>query len=60
VGSSLNAVTKQFISYDDEWSIKAKCRYLVKHRLAGVMFWEYADDKKEYLLNEIDARLKTK
>ncbi|MGF7038238.1 glycoside hydrolase family 18 protein [Mucilaginibacter lappiensis] len=55
-----NAVTKQFISYDDEWSIKAKCRYLVKHHLAGVMFWEYADDKKEYLLNEIDARLKTK
>ncbi|WP_183556997.1 glycoside hydrolase family 18 protein [Mucilaginibacter sp. SP1R1] len=55
-----NASTKQFISYDDEWSIKAKCRYLVKHHLAGVMFWEYADDKKEYLLNEIDARLKTK
>jgi chitinase len=55
-----NATTKQFISYDDEWSIKVKCRYLVKRRLAGVMFWEYADDKKEYLLNEIDARLKTR
>ncbi|MDN5287600.1 MAG: glycoside hydrolase family 18 protein [Mucilaginibacter sp.] len=55
-----NATTKQFISYDDEWSIKAKCKYLVKHHLAGVMFWEYADDKKEYLLNEIDASLKTR
>ncbi|NHA04588.1 glycoside hydrolase family 18 protein [Mucilaginibacter sp. HC2] len=55
-----NAATKQFISYDDEWSIKAKCHYLIKHKMAGVMFWEYADDKKEYLLNEIDARLKAK
>lgn len=55
-----NASTKQFISYDDEWSIKAKCNYLIKHKMGGVMFWEYADDKKEYLLNEIDARLKTR
>lgn len=52
-----NATTKQFISYDDEWSVKNKCRYIMKHQLAGVMFWEYSDDKKEYLLNEIDAVL---
>jgi len=26
--------------------------------MAGVMFWEYAEDKKEYLLNEIDKDLK--
>jgi chitinase len=53
-----NATTKQFISYDDEWSVQKKCGYVVKSGMAGVMFWEYADDKKEYLLNEINKDLK--
>lgn len=48
----------QFISFDDEWSVKNKCRYAVKKGMAGVMFWEYAEDKKEYLLNEINKDLK--
>lgn len=52
-----NAATRQFVSYDDEWSVKKKCRYVKKHHMAGVMFWEYIDDKKEYLLNEIDRKL---
>ncbi|MGX5817853.1 glycoside hydrolase family 18 protein [Chitinophaga lutea] len=42
-----------FISYDDERSVRAKCRYTRKHRLAGVMFWEYSSDPKGYLLNTI-------
>jgi chitinase len=49
-----NPTTKQFITYDDEWSVKNKCRYVRKKALGGVMFWEYDNDKKEYLLNEID------
>ncbi|MCJ8211978.1 glycoside hydrolase family 18 protein [Mucilaginibacter sp. RS28] len=53
-----NAATKQFISYDDEWSVKAKCNYVLKKHMAGVMFWEYADDKKTYLLNEVNRDLK--
>jgi len=53
-----NAQLMQFISFDDEWSVKNKCRYAVKKGMAGVMFWEYAEDKKEYLLNEIDKDLK--
>src|SRR3984957_11988340 len=49
---------KIFISYDDERSVKAKCKYTEKNQLAGVMFWEYFADRKGYLLNEIDKTLK--
>jgi len=52
-----NATTKQFITYDDEWSVRNKCRYVRKKAMGGVMFWEYDNDKKEYLLNEIDRDL---
>ncbi len=52
-----NPVTKQFISYDDEWSIKNKCDYIAKKGMAGIMFWEYSDDKKEYLLDEMNKDL---
>jgi len=53
-----NTSTRQFISYDDEWSVKNKCDYVTKKGMAGVMFWEYSDDRKEYLLNEINKDLK--
>ncbi len=53
-----NPDTKQFITYDDEWSIKNKCDYVLKKGMAGVMFWEYSEDRKEYLLNEINKDLK--
>lgn len=53
----LNTTTHQFITYDDEWSVKHKCRYVKKHQLAGVMFWEYDADLKGYLLHEINKRL---
>lgn len=46
-----NARTKYFITYDDERSIREKCDYIKKNGLAGAMFWEYADDKKEYSRN---------
>jgi chitinase len=52
-----NADTKQFISFDDEWSVKKKCQYVRKNDMAGVMFWEYSSDKKEYLLDEINSDL---
>ncbi|SFG83200.1 glycoside hydrolase family 18 protein [Pedobacter insulae] len=48
-----NAGTKQFISYDNEWSVAHKCEYVLQHKLGGVMFWEYHSDKKGYLLNQI-------
>lgn len=49
-----NADKKVFITYDDEESVKAKCKYVLQHRLAGVMFWEYFADRKLYLLNTIN------
>ncbi len=52
-----NADLKRFVSYDDEASVRAKCRYVKKRGLAGVMFWEYFSDPKTYLLNEIDRQL---
>lgn len=53
-----SASAKKFITYDDEWSVKNKCRYVNKSGMAGVMFWEYSSDPKEYLLDEINKVLK--
>jgi chitinase len=53
-----NATEKKFISYDDERSVKYKCKYVLRHKLAGAMFWEYADDRKGYLLAVISEYLK--
>jgi chitinase len=52
-----NATDKEFITYDDERSVKYKCKYVLRHKLAGVMFWEYVDDPKGYLLAVIGERL---
>jgi chitinase len=35
-----NKDTKVFITYDDEKSIRLKCRYVRKNKLGGVMFWD--------------------
>jgi len=48
-----NKEKKIFITYDDEKSVKDKCKYVKDHDLGGVMFWEYSSDKKEYLLKTI-------
>ncbi|MFC5411293.1 glycoside hydrolase family 18 protein [Larkinella bovis] len=47
---------KFFISYDDEESVRYKCRYTRKKGMAGVMFWEYFNDPKGYLLTEINRQ----
>jgi chitinase len=53
-----NTDTKTIISFDDEESVAVKCKYVMDKRLAGVMFWEYDSDKKQYLLNAIHETLK--
>ncbi|RAJ10932.1 chitinase [Chitinophaga skermanii] len=53
-----NAKEKVFITYDDEKSVIAKCNYVTKYKLGGVMFWEYSSDPKGYLLNTIHVTLK--
>ncbi len=53
-----NSVTKQYISYDNEWSVANKCEYVLKNQLGGVMFWEYSSDPKGYLLDQITKSFK--
>ncbi len=53
-----NEERNQLIVYDDEESVKIKCQYVLDHDLAGVMFWQYMSDPKEYLLDAINASLK--
>jgi chitinase len=43
-----------FVSYDDTESIAAKCRYILSHKLGGVMFWEYSGDPAGALLGTIN------
>lgn len=44
---------KIFFTYDDDSSVTWKCNYVKQQELAGVMFWEYNDDLKGYLLGAI-------
>ncbi|MBS1486778.1 MAG: glycoside hydrolase family 18 protein [Bacteroidetes bacterium] len=50
-----NAEKKIFITYDDEQSVKLKCDYIKKYKLAGAMFWEYFSDSKFYLLKVLNT-----
>ena len=46
-----NSEEKIFITYDSPRSIKAKCDYVKKRGLLGIMFWEYnCDDADSTLL----------
>jgi chitinase len=53
-----NAEKNQLVVYDDEESVKIKCDYVKENKLAGVMFWQYASDPKEYLLTTINQEFK--
>jgi chitinase len=52
-----NADTKQFVTYDDEESVKLKCEYVKEKNLGGIMFWQYSSDPKEYLIKTINEEL---
>lgn len=52
-----NAEKQIFVSYEDPQSIAAKCRYVLEHRLAGIMFWEYTNDPTGTLLHAVDSGL---
>ena len=53
-----NADSREYLTYDDEESVKEKCKYVIKNKMAGVMFWEYDSDPNGYLLNQINNSLK--
>jgi chitinase len=53
-----NAATRTFISYEDPKSIALKCKYVLRHNLGGMMFWEYFGDSPDHtLLDAIDKGL---
>jgi chitinase len=53
-----NSSNNQLVVYDDEESVRIKCGYVKENNLAGVMFWQYLSDPKEYLLDAVNAHLK--
>jgi chitinase len=53
-----NADKQTFVSYEDPQSLALKCKYVLDHHLAGVMFWDYAGDPSGTLLNTINATLR--
>lgn len=55
-----NETTRQLVTYDDEESVTLKCQYVRDHKMAGVMFWQYASDPKKYLLTAIHETKQTK
>ncbi|MGM9475533.1 glycoside hydrolase family 18 protein [Pedobacter sp. GSP4] len=53
-----NPVSQEYMTFDDEKSVKEKCNYVLKNGMGGVMFWEYDADLNGYLLNQINKSLK--
>ena len=52
-----NSETNQLITYDDEESVRLKCEYVIDKHMAGMMFWQYASDTNEYLLDAMNEYL---
>jgi chitinase len=57
--SLYNPETRVFVSYEDEQSIAAKCKYVHGEKLDGIMFWDLeGDDPSGTLLKAINACLR--
>ena len=52
-----NSTTRTFITYDDPQSLEIKARYVLEHRLGGIMFWELSQDRDGELLDVITRKL---
>ena len=52
-----NAEKQIFASYDDPESLALKCKYVLAHKLRGIMFWDYEGDTTGALLNAVDDGL---
>jgi chitinase len=51
-----NPEKRIFVSYEDPESLTLKCKYVLDHKLAGVMFWDYQSDPTGTLLDTIDQQ----
>ncbi len=52
-----NAEKQIFVSYDDPESLGLKCKYVLAHKLRGIMFWSYESDTTGALLNAVNDGL---
>jgi chitinase len=48
-----NAEKQVFVSYDDPESLALKCKYVLAHKLRGIMFWNYESDPTGALLSAV-------
>lgn len=57
-----NERLQQFLSYDNEVSVREKMKYVIDNKLNGIMFWQLAQDKySDGLLDAIyDEKIKNK
>lgn len=53
-----SATQKIFVSYEDAESLAVKAHFEMDRNLAGIMFWDYAGDPSEVLLDAVYAGLK--
>lgn len=54
-----NSEKKMFVSYEDPESIAGKCKYVLDHHLAGIMFWAYSNNPMAMrLLDAVNAGLR--
>lgn len=51
-----NAEKNEFATFDDEKSVMLKTRYVLEHKLGGIMFWELTLDKASGGLLDVIAR----
>jgi chitinase len=53
-----NPASGIFITYEDPASLREKARYVKRHRLGGIMYWEQSADPDEILLNTLFYNLR--
>lgn len=54
-----NTEKQIFVSYDDPESLALKCRYVLAHKIRGIMFWSYESDPTGELLDAVNDGLNT-
>ncbi len=52
-----SAAKQIFVSYEDPESLALKCKYVLDHKLGGIMFWDYSGDPSGALLDAIQQGL---
>lgn len=52
-----NSEKQVWVSYDDPESLALKCKYVLAHKLGGIMFWNYESDSTGTLLNAVNDGL---